>query len=345
MDNNPNNLRGNISSPPSPARGVTGPYPSEVNYARASVANPATPQGQGEGDLWSQVVKGAQQSQQKYGIPASLTLAQFFQETGGGKHFVGNNLFGIKGASPDGGSIKALTWEQGPNGPYQTYSNFKQYKNVADSIEDHARLLAENPAYKKVQGLIQSGDNNPDDFADALQGVYATDPNYANALKSHLRTHDLVQYDFDNQTKTAKPAGPSPLGNVGSNQQSQYTASATMKPQQGGPQEASPTAQPQAPRQYAQDSWLNDQITQAMKNSPQQAMPQQQQPQLPPPPPPARPTQTPSMGVLPSAPQAAPTANSYQIPTPMIGQGTGSSSVTSQGGIPMPNIGGGTRSY
>lgn len=326
------NFRGIITSPPSAARAVSSPTPGMINFTHASVANPATPTGQGEGDLWSQVVKGAQQSEAKYGIPAALTLAQFFQETGGGKHFVGNNIFGIKGTGP-GGSVKALTWEQGADGPHQTYANFRAYKNVAESIEDHARLLVENPAYKKLQSLIATGVNNPDTFADALQGIYATDPNYANALKSHMRKHDLVQYD--NQAQVTKP---SPIGNVqaGGPQipQAQPGKQIAMagQPQTNSGAPMSPSSQaPQTPT-YSQDSWLNDKITQALKGQPQPQMNEQPVQQQAPAPRPVQP-----VGQLPEAPQSQ--MPSYQIPTPNIGGGT---QAPSTGGIPMPVIGRGT---
>lgn len=190
------NQRGQVLSANTSLRGGNSPTPGQLNHTLASVNSNETPPGVGNTDLWNQVVKGAQAAQQKYGVPASVTLAQFFLETGGGKHMVGNNLFGIKGSGSNG-SAKALTWEQGPNGPYQTYSNFRTYKNVQDSIDDHARLLAESPAYHKFQGLIAEASPNPDKYAEALQGIYATDPAYADKLKSLLRRHNLVQYDTD----------------------------------------------------------------------------------------------------------------------------------------------------
>lgn len=189
-----NPLKGPVLSPVSDLRGTNSPTPGQINATTASVNNPMTPKGVGDTQLWNEVTKGAQEAQKKYGIPASLTLAQFMLETGGGQNFVGNNLFGIKGTGT-AGSTKALTWEQGPNGPYQTYSNFRTYKNIAESIDDHAKLLAEDPSYQKLQQLVQQGNNNPDQFAEALQGIYATDPAYADKLKSLLREHNLVQYD------------------------------------------------------------------------------------------------------------------------------------------------------
>jgi flagellum-specific peptidoglycan hydrolase FlgJ len=36
---------------------------------------------------------------------------------------------------------------------------------------------------------------NPNAFADALTGVYATDPEYGNLLKSLMQSHNLYQYN------------------------------------------------------------------------------------------------------------------------------------------------------
>lgn len=204
MAPNINTTRGPVVAPPAGVRTDTGstPNPGQINYTLSSVNSTTTPPGVGDTDLWNKVIKGAKQAQQKYGIPASVTISQFIQETGWGKHFVGNNIFGIKGSGP-AGSTKALTWEQTPNGPQQTYANFRNYKSVEDSIDDHARLLAENPAYRNVQTLIQQGETNPDKYAQALNGVYATDPNYGQHLQSLTRQHNLVQYD--NANKTMKP--------------------------------------------------------------------------------------------------------------------------------------------
>lgn len=255
MAPNTNNTRGPIISPPSPIRATTTSItPGQTNYTMASVNSNQTPPGVGNTDLWNQVIKGAQQAQEKYGIPASVTISQFIQETGWGKHFVGNNLFGIKGSGPQG-ATKALTWEQGPNGPVQTYSNFKNYKNVQESIDDHARLLAENPAYKNVQNLIAAGETNPDKYAEALHGVYATDPRYGANLKSLTRQHNLVQYD--NQNKTMKPSV-----NLASGQAPKIQSEmATQNPQQQFPYAvtASMTPTPQQSPTFNQNYALNQQ--------------------------------------------------------------------------------------
>ena len=54
--------------------------------------------------VWQQVVQGANESAQQYGIPSSVIIAQFLQETGGNpKNFIGGtNIFGVKGRGDAG---------------------------------------------------------------------------------------------------------------------------------------------------------------------------------------------------------------------------------------------------
>src|SRR5258705_3660918 len=68
---------------------------------------------------------------------------------------------------------------------------FRVYYNVAESIEDHGRLLATNPAYRHA--MASSG--RPDAFATALTGVYATDPGYGSSLIALMRLYNLYRYD------------------------------------------------------------------------------------------------------------------------------------------------------
>jgi flagellum-specific peptidoglycan hydrolase FlgJ len=54
-----------------------------------------------------------------------------------------------------------------------------------------AMLLKAAPAYAKARML--SGD--PNGFADALTGIYATDPHYGSKLKAIMQQYNHYQYD------------------------------------------------------------------------------------------------------------------------------------------------------
>lgn len=148
-------------------------------------------------EVWSQVLEGAKKASLKHGIPASLIIAQFLQETGGNPdHFIGGtNVFGIKGAG-NAGSTTARTLEYDNQGnPYYVDASFAKYNSIPDSIEAHTKLLTENPAYSRIQKLIQDGERDPGAFAKALQGVYATDPKYAANLNNLIASRGLANLD------------------------------------------------------------------------------------------------------------------------------------------------------
>ena len=85
------------------------------------------------------------EQQQKYKIPASITLAQGLLESGAGRSRLAteaNNHFGIK--TPGG-------W----TGPYilvdddRPKERFRKYRSVRDSYEDHSLFLLK-PRYKRL---------------------------------------------------------------------------------------------------------------------------------------------------------------------------------------------------
>ena len=154
----------------------------------------------------SLVAPGAIAAQQRYGIPAAVTIAQAIDESGWGRSVLAtadHNLFGIKGAGPAGRDM--LPTREHENGVWVTRTApFRVYHNVAESIEDHGRLLATDPAYRPAmasRGL-------PDAFATALTGVYATDPGYGSSLIALMRLYNLYRYDA--ATAPAAPPGTPP---------------------------------------------------------------------------------------------------------------------------------------
>lgn len=148
--------------------------------------------------LTQEMINGALEAQQKYGVPASVTLAQIIQESGGkyegglsGLAYNYNNLFGVKsGSSWNGASVALPTTEYKNGSAYKTTANFRIYNSIAESIDDHGRLLNTTTYTTKTAGA-----KNLDEYVKAMGGVYATDPNYANSLLKIIKDNNLTQYD------------------------------------------------------------------------------------------------------------------------------------------------------
>ncbi len=132
-------------------------------------------------------------TQLKYGVPASVTIAQAIDESGWGQSILASNdhnLFGIKGTGPAGADEQPT--EEYINGQLVNISaSFRIYHDVAQSIDAHARLLARSGDY----ATAMSEKRDPNAFAHALTGVYATDPAYGAKLIRLMQHYDLYRYD------------------------------------------------------------------------------------------------------------------------------------------------------
>ena len=152
------------------------------------------------------VAPGAMAAQRKYGVPAAVTIAQAIDESGWGLSSLAtrdNNLFGIKGDGPAGSDPQPT--QEYENGQFVTLTApFRVYRNVAESIEDHGKLLATSQYY--TQSMAERHD--PNAFADALTGVYATDPDYGAKLIGLMQGYDLYRYDA--AATAAKPHAAKP---------------------------------------------------------------------------------------------------------------------------------------
>jgi flagellum-specific peptidoglycan hydrolase FlgJ len=149
----------------------------------------------------NEVAPGATATQRRYGIPAAVTIAQAIDESGWGQSVLAsqdNNLFGIKGTGPAGSD--SLPTEEYENGQWvTTTAPFRVYHNFAESINDHGQLLATSGYY--AHAMAERDD--PNSFAQALTGVYATNPEYGTDLIQLMQQYDLYRYDVP-----APAAGP-----------------------------------------------------------------------------------------------------------------------------------------
>ena len=141
------------------------------------------------------LVKGAMETYKKYGVLPSLTMAQAILESGWGESGLSanyNNLFGIKAGDSWNGKVANLgTAEQNSDGSYYNITAaFRAYDDVADSIEDHGKLLS-NDRYKPVIAAK--------DYKEACVRVrecgYATSLNYSQNLINLIEQYGLNQWD------------------------------------------------------------------------------------------------------------------------------------------------------
>src|SRR6266849_1128728 len=84
----------------------------------------------------------AQSGQKKYGVPASVTLAQAALESGYGQHDLGvYNFFGIKARLGEL-SVSRMTTEFIGGQRQSVMANFRAYASAEEAFDDHARLLS-----------------------------------------------------------------------------------------------------------------------------------------------------------------------------------------------------------
>lgn len=132
-------------------------------------------------DFVSAMTPYAEAIKQKYGVPASLLMAQAIVESGGTSNLAktDSNYFG-------------MTWT-GNNGQKGTArpegGNYVHYDNLAQSVEAYGKLLSN-------YGV------NGQSFDSALDVVanhgYAADPNYKSSVKSVYDSYGLEKYDSGN---------------------------------------------------------------------------------------------------------------------------------------------------
>lgn len=147
----------------------------------------------------------AQEQMRKYGVPASITLAQGILESGSGKSKLAaeaNNHFGIKCHDTWNGATMHLD-DDAPN------ECFRKYKSVEQSFEDHSIFL-KKPRYEELFALEIT------DYKGWAQGLkkcgYATSSTYAKNLIDLIEKHELTQFDTEQ-----KPNEHSAIVNISNN--------------------------------------------------------------------------------------------------------------------------------
>ena len=143
------------------------------------------------------VVPAAQACQQRYKVPASVTLAQWTFESSWGTSQLAlraNNFFGIKAThlSDPATYMEFPTYEYENGVKTLIHADFEKYPDAAASFAAHGRLLATAPRYAPAMAVA----SDPVKFATEIQKCgYSTNPNYATELCLQIAVHKLTQYD------------------------------------------------------------------------------------------------------------------------------------------------------
>ncbi|MBE6196616.1 MAG: LysM peptidoglycan-binding domain-containing protein [Rikenellaceae bacterium] len=126
---------------------------------------------------------------ERYGIPASITLAQGILESDCGNSFLSrssNNHFGIK-------CKKNWTGKKVYHDDDEKGECFRAYPTVEASYEDHAEFLDKQPRYDSL--FVYA----PDDYRSWARGLkaagYATAPDYAQRLIRIIEESRLYLFD------------------------------------------------------------------------------------------------------------------------------------------------------
>jgi len=130
----------------------------------------------------------------KYGIPAEVTIAQAILESGWGQSELSkkaNNYFGVKEyrKTKKGGKFETTEYLKGKK--VVKIENFRVYDNVEHCLQDRAYWLYNNKRYQDVNWHTL----NAFEFCEILQDKkYATDPNYSKKLKRIINSYKLTQF-------------------------------------------------------------------------------------------------------------------------------------------------------
>lgn len=136
-------------------------------------------------------------------VPASVSLAQFGDESGWGKDMPwgSNNPFGMKARARQDATgrlvftdpyVLSPTHEEHHGVLIPTLAHFRTFLSLDAAFMAHAQLIAEAPVYAAAMACL------PDlgKFVTAMAAHYATDEDYAPKLMNLIHGDDLVRFDL-----------------------------------------------------------------------------------------------------------------------------------------------------
>lgn len=149
------------------------------------------------------VVAPAQLSQHRYGVPASVTLVQWWFESAQGTSQLArrcNNFFGVK-AIQGQDYMEFHTDEIVKTRTVVELAKFVRYPSAIESFQAHGKLLATLARYQPAMKALP----DVDAFCNLLhQCGYSTTPDYGHRLILEIDYLKLRQYDITPPTEPAK---------------------------------------------------------------------------------------------------------------------------------------------
>ena len=139
-----------------------------------------------------QIAQAATPVANEYGLYPSVMIAQGILESGGGTSQLAtqyNNIFGVKYTS--GTPANMMTQEFLGGQMLDMVQPFQIYDSLTDACIAHAELMQSG----LYNGVLRANAATYEDATAALQGVYATDPNYAEKLNEVISEYGLTAYD------------------------------------------------------------------------------------------------------------------------------------------------------
>jgi flagellum-specific peptidoglycan hydrolase FlgJ len=160
----------------------------------------------GQGAFLAAILPQVLRSSRAHQLPPSVALGQAVLESGWGRSRLArdhNNLFGVKAGRSDL-AVAMSTTEHSGGVAQRVDARFRTFDGLHQSIEHHARLLAEDRRYADAR------DHWVDwrAFLDELAPTYATDPAYARRVSQVVERYGLDRWDGLLRAATAYDAQP-----------------------------------------------------------------------------------------------------------------------------------------
>lgn len=174
-----------------PYLNVNGEAPKVEPVARPAALKEASPKRQQQLAYVRRFARVAQSEQEKFGIPASINLAQGLLESDAGNSPIArrnNNHFGIKCFSQNCQKGHCSNFTDDSHKDF-----FRAYDNAWESWRAHSLMLQQSSRYHPLFQLDHK------DYRSWARGLakagYATDPDYAKKLVNLIEELELYAYD------------------------------------------------------------------------------------------------------------------------------------------------------